>query len=94
MNPFTEHASEFLTHSELPIGAEEDLLLLSDPDALRERVGELLPRFPQVLGDEKTRDLQAHLDQADWPLIAQQLRARVEMAAQFFDADSPNVPRD
>ena len=88
MNPFTQRIIEFLSHPELPFGGEEDVLLLADPHALRPRVAALLDDFPKVLGAEDTSDLQTHLDEADWPFIAQEFRARVELASGFFDADA------
>lgn len=88
MNPTTQQIIEFLSHPELPFGAEEDLLLLADPQALRDRVASLLEEFPAVLGAENSSGLRAQLGQADWPLIAGEFRARVEMASRFFDGDA------
>ena len=93
MNPTTQQVIEFLSHPELPFGAEEDLLLLADPIALQERVASLLEEKPAVLGRENSDTLKSQLAQADWPFIAQEFRARVEVASQFFDGDA-QIPRD
>lgn len=88
MNPTTQQVIEFLTHPELPFGTEEDLLILSDAEFLRERVAGLLDEFPAVLGDLETANLKAHLNEADWPFIGQEFRARVAVASNFFDGDA------
>lgn len=91
MNPTTQSVIEFLTHPELPFGTEEDLLLLSDPDSLHAEVASLLQDNPAVLGAQESEQLKSQLDQADWPLIAQEFSARVALAANFFDQDAtPN----
>lgn len=93
MNPTTQQVIDFLTHPELPFGAEEDVLLLSDPDGLQDQVASLLDENPAVLGVQNSEDLKAHLSQADWPLVAQEFQARVEMASRFFDTDA-QTPTD
>lgn len=92
MNPTTQQVIEFLSHPELPFGAEEDVLILSDPEMLHERVVSLLGDYPAVLGRGKTESLQGQLAQADWPFIAQEFRARVGVTSLFFDADAQVAP--
>lgn len=88
MNPTTQQVIEFLSHPELPFGTEEDVLILGDPESLQNRVASLLDEFPAVLPAQNTRSLKEHLGEADWPFIAQEFRARVEVASSFFDADA------
>lgn len=88
MNPTTQHIIDFLSRPELPFGAEEDLLFLGDAQFLRERVSSLLEENPVVLGREASDQLKSRLDEADWPFIAEQFRARVEAASTFFDGDA------
>jgi hypothetical protein len=88
MHPTTQQVIEFLSHPELPFGTEEDVLILSDPESLRDRVASLIDEFPAVLGDHESQNLKAHLAEADWPFIAQEFRARVELASSFFDSDA------
>lgn len=88
MNPSTQQVIEFLSHPELPFGTEEDVLLLSDPEALQSHIASLLEEHPAVLGSESTRGLIARLTEADWPFIAQEFQARVAMASGFFDAEA------
>lgn len=88
MDPVTQQVIQFLSHPELPFGTEEDVLLLADPASLRERVLALLEESPQVLGADQSNSLRSRLAQADWALIAQEFRARVDTAASFFDADA------
>lgn len=93
MNPITQQTIEFLSHPELPFGTEEDVLILSDPQALHERVASLLEEHPAVLGTQDTANLKAHLSEADWNFIAQEFRARVEVASGFFGADSQGASK-
>lgn len=88
MNPVTQQVIEFLSHPELPFGAEEDLLLLSDPQALRTQVAVLLDENPAVLGEQNSENLKQRLGEADWLFIAQNFLARVDLTANFFEADT------
>ncbi len=88
MNPTTQQVIEFLTHPELPFGAEEDVLLLSDPESLHLEVASLLKKHLTVLGEANSEELRARLAQADWPLVAQEFQARIEMASRLFDTDA------
>lgn len=91
MNPITQQVIEFLSRPELPFGTEEDLLLMSDPQSLRERVASLLEESPAVLGAPESENLKANLSGADWDFIAQEFRARVEVASRFFESDAPAI---
>lgn len=88
MNPITQQIIAFLSDPALPFGTEEDVLFLSDPLALQARVEALLDEFPTLLGAQETQSLKQQLSAADWPLIAQEFRARVQVASGFFDSDA------
>jgi len=88
MHPTTQQVIEFLSHPELPFGTEEDVLVLSDPQSLHLRVAALIEEFPAVLGNSQSQSLKARLGEADWSLVAQEFRARVELASGFFDGDA------
>ncbi len=88
MHPTTQQVIEFLSHPELPFGTEEDVLFLADPESLRNRVASLIDEFPAVLDNSESQNLKAHLSDADWPFIAQEFRARVELASGFFSDDA------
>ena len=86
-NSTTQQVIEFLSQPSLPFGSEEDVLLLSDPEALQTRITTLLDENPTVL-DGNAEELKSKLAEADWPLIAQEFRARVAVASGFFDGDA------
>jgi hypothetical protein len=88
MHPTTQQIIAFLSHPDLPFGAEEDVLLLADPEALQTRVAFLLEEHPAVLGGSNTESLTQQLGEADWPFIAKEFRARVQLVSGFFDADA------
>lgn len=88
MHPTTQQIIAFLSHPDLPFGAEEDVLLLADPEALQTRVAFLLEEHPAILGGSNTESLKQQLGEADWPFIAQEFRARVQLVSGFFDADA------
>ena len=91
MNPTTQQVIEFLTHPELPFGAEEDVLLLSDPEALQIEVASLLEEHPAVLGADESTGLKERLSEADWLVIAQEFRTRLALASNFFEPDANNT---
>lgn len=88
MNPTTQQVIEFLALPELHFGAEEDVLLLSDPESLREQVASLLKDKPRILGQAESENLKARLGEADWSAIVQEFQARVDLATKFFDTDA------
>ncbi|HEX8465995.1 MAG TPA: hypothetical protein VF627_15380 [Abditibacterium sp.] len=90
MDTTTQKVIEFLSHPELPFGSEEDVRLLDDPDALRDRVAALLDEFPALLGEEASADLKTHLDEAAWSFIALEMETRFEATAGFSENETQN----
>jgi hypothetical protein len=88
MHPTTQQVIAFLSNSDIPFGTEEDVLFLADPEALQTQVAFLLEEHPAVLGSSDTQSLKQQLGEADWPFIAQEFRARMQLVSGFFDADA------
>jgi hypothetical protein len=85
----THAAIEFLSRPGSTFGSEpDDVALLHDPDALRENVS--LQIEGERAGDKVLDLLQSHLQEVNWPAVAQELRLRLRMTDKFFDEDLPD----
>ena len=90
MNQTTSDVIEFLNHPELDLGVNPlDIESLQHPELLREKVESLLQPPPAFLESrEAGEDLRARLHQADWALVARELRNRLYQTSRFFDEDA------
>lgn len=89
-NQTTRDVIAFLTHPDLDFGhSPPDLELLAEPQEMHQRVHLLLDDAPAFLtGQQDAKDLQARLNEADWPAIAREFQSRINLTSQFFGQDA------
>jgi hypothetical protein len=88
MNQATEEVITFINHPELDLGTADEMQFLQSPEAIRDRVEELLSQKHDFLHAEEAVALQNRLDEADWQVVVEELQARIHLTSQFFDGDA------